>query len=173
MFDLEKAVDEWCRSVHPISFKRKALIRELKDHLYCEIERLQAHGATDKQAFVLATQKMGKLSDLAEEYAKNRNLISRVFSDLFDSVLNNEELMTPKRAATLNILVSIVFALAMLASSYFLRDTTLSETVLFILIALWWIPFSMLTARGAGPEWSVKSEYNCMKRKLSQILNRG
>ena len=43
--------------------------------------------------------------------------------------------------------VSIVFALAILGTSYLIKDHSVSEMVKFFLIAIWWIPFSVFCAR--------------------------
>ena len=50
--------------------------------------------------------------------------------------------MNPKKAAFLIIIVSIAFAIAIVISSYLLADTGYSQTAMFILIAIWWIPFT-------------------------------
>ena len=44
--------------------------------------------------------------------------------------------------AVLNILVSLIFAMSILATSYLLADTQYRQTVTYLLIAIWWIPFS-------------------------------
>jgi hypothetical protein len=53
--------------------------------------------------------------------------------------------MNPKKAKSLLIIVSLIIAIAMIISSYFLADTGHSQTAVFILIAIWWIPFTYLT----------------------------
>lgn len=45
------------------------------------------------------------------------------------------------------IIVSLIAAGAILAASAWLEDT--SQTVTYIIIAVWWIPFSILTARSS------------------------
>jgi len=52
--------------------------------------------------------------------------------------------MNSDKAKLANILISIFFALAMLVSSYFIEDKDLSSTVVFILIAVWLVPFFYL-----------------------------
>ena len=84
MFDLDKEIDAWCRSVHSNGWKRASSNAELKDHLYCEVERLSEEGLSEKQAFLAATERMGNVEDLRSEYSKNRNLVS-TFSDLFSA----------------------------------------------------------------------------------------
>jgi len=50
-----------------------------------------------------------------------------------------------KKARLANILISIFFALVMLVSSYFIADKDLSEKVIFMLIAVWLVPFFYLS----------------------------
>jgi hypothetical protein len=76
MFDLDKEIDAWCRSVHSNGWKRASSIAELKDHLSCEIERVSAEGVSEKQAFLAATERLGSVEELRLEYSKNRNLMS-------------------------------------------------------------------------------------------------
>jgi Na+-driven multidrug efflux pump len=52
--------------------------------------------------------------------------------------------MTPKRTTRAIIIVSLVFAIAMVASSMMIAEKDASQTVNLILIALWFIPFSYL-----------------------------
>ena len=57
---------------------------------------------------------------------------------------------SPKRFAPLAILVSLVFAAGMLITSYVMADSPNRETVVFLLIGLWWIPFSYFHARNTS-----------------------
>ena len=56
--------------------------------------------------------------------------------------------MSPNRAKILNIVISIIFAAAMIVSSLLLNKTVYydhSQSVVLFLIALWFIPFSYLS----------------------------
>ena len=48
--------------------------------------------------------------------------------------------------ATRQILTALVFASAILLASYLMRDSRHDQTVQYLLIALWFVPFSMLTS---------------------------
>jgi len=52
--------------------------------------------------------------------------------------------LTPKRATYANYLISIVFAAAMIGSSLIIDDKDTSQIVVFILIAIWFVPFFYL-----------------------------
>jgi hypothetical protein len=85
MFDLDKEIDAWCRSVRSSGWKQASSNAELRDHLYCEVERLSEEGLSEKQAFLAATERMGNVEDLRLEYSKNRNLVP-TFSDLLSAI---------------------------------------------------------------------------------------
>ncbi len=53
--------------------------------------------------------------------------------------------MTSKRATYANHLISIAFAAAMIGSSFIIDDKDTSQIVVFILIAIWLVPFTYLT----------------------------
>ncbi|MGB0389538.1 MAG: hypothetical protein ACPGWR_32355 [Ardenticatenaceae bacterium] len=55
--------------------------------------------------------------------------------------------MTPKKATLSLIMVSLLFAVAIVISSYIFADTEHSQTATFILIAIWFIPFAYLTQK--------------------------
>ena len=52
------------------------------------------------------------------------------------------------------LIVSLLFAGVILLASYFLKDTDYGQTVTHLLIAVWWIPFSLLST----PQGSCCSE---------------
>jgi hypothetical protein len=81
MFDLDKDVHAWCSSIYSGGWRRASRIDELKDHLYCEVERLSEKGLSDEQAFRVATERAGNVEDLRTEAAKNRTWLSS-FSEL-------------------------------------------------------------------------------------------
>lgn len=49
--------------------------------------------------------------------------------------------MKPKKAATLNIAVALIFATAMIVSSIMIDDAEKANQTTFLIIALWIIPF--------------------------------
>ncbi|KAA3613846.1 MAG: hypothetical protein DWQ05_16355 [Calditrichaeota bacterium] len=58
--------------------------------------------------------------------------------------------MKPNKNAVLLIIISIVFAALMILVSYILNGSPYgqhAETVNFLLIALWFIPFNLLSSR--------------------------
>ncbi|MGB1250005.1 MAG: hypothetical protein ACPG8W_05185 [Candidatus Promineifilaceae bacterium] len=57
--------------------------------------------------------------------------------------------MTPKNTSFALILISLVAAVSMLVVSYVLDGEGSTEMINYIIIALWFIPFSTLSARAA------------------------
>ncbi len=56
--------------------------------------------------------------------------------------------MRPSKYALLNIVISIVFAVAIILSSYLLKNTEYvqySDHVTYLLLALWFVPFSFFS----------------------------
>lgn len=53
--------------------------------------------------------------------------------------------MNPKKTALLIIATSIFFAVAIIFSDFLLEGSQYNQTVMYLLIALWWVPFSFLT----------------------------
>ncbi|MEZ4683223.1 MAG: hypothetical protein R2932_54345 [Caldilineaceae bacterium] len=57
--------------------------------------------------------------------------------------------MTPKRTPRAIIIVSLVFAIAMVASSMMIAEKDASQPVILMIVALWFIPFSYLAGTQA------------------------
>lgn len=177
MFNLDDEIDGWCRAIHTHWFNRNAQIEELKDHLYCEIAGLEKKGLSQEQAFFIATERLGNIEALITEYAKNRGFVSSLYVQANDTVSINLEKwrnsMGPKKAATLHIVTALIFAAAIILSTNLLEQSQYahySQTAMYLLIALYMIPFSLLSIAGAGEEGSMKSEYLCIKRKITGLF---
>jgi len=56
--------------------------------------------------------------------------------------------MNSKKIAILHIFTALIFAGAILYSSWILGDSEHSETITLIIIALYMVPFSMLSVLG-------------------------
>jgi len=52
--------------------------------------------------------------------------------------------MSPKKASLSIVIVSIVFAAAMIISSIYWADKAYLQTVILSLVALWFVPFAYL-----------------------------
>ncbi|MFK7822073.1 MAG: hypothetical protein AB8G99_25470 [Planctomycetaceae bacterium] len=55
--------------------------------------------------------------------------------------------MSPKKTAVLQIVIALLFAGSMIAAKAVFGEDSIDE---HFIIALWWIPFSLLSAGGCG-----------------------
>lgn len=60
--------------------------------------------------------------------------------------------MQNNKLALLNILISIIFAGLMIGASYLFQGEEYKNTVTYMLIALWFIPFSYLSYKSKKSE---------------------
>lgn len=165
MFRLEHEIDAWCQSIYESGCRNKSGIEELKDHLYCEIERLMSKGLFEKQAFIRATERMGKAEDLFNEYFKNRNVFSR-----WRYILNKRrEMMTPKQLAVAMGVYLIFFALITATATRLWGGTEYFEELSVLLYTAWVMPLYMFPAF----QKSSKAEWECLKRFFGSLKKSG
>jgi len=84
--------------------------------------------------------------------------------------------MNSQKAIFLQIGNAIIFVAAIVLFSYLLADTQYeqySNTAMYLLIALWFIPNSLLSSLSAGKQESIKFDILCIKRKIAALFNRG
>lgn len=149
-FDLDEEIQAWCEAVHPRDRERQARIDELADHLHCEVERLMGEGLSKADAFMAATNQVGDSDELSQEHSKNRGRWGRwsyvlgCLCRLNSKALGSE--LSEKERASLIIVVSLFFAGAMVTTSFFLRDSEHSQTATYMWIAIWWVPYSVLSS---------------------------
>ncbi len=79
--------------------------------------------------------------------------------------------MTSKKAGFLQICLALGFAAAMIVAGWLLRGSEYKDTVVFLFIAVWWVPFSALLSIQQGH--SVRDELSCFKRQISGLFARG
>jgi len=70
MFDLNREVDIWSRDFAGAKCGRNDRIEELKDHLFCEIEKNIREGLNAESAFLAATRRFGISDELKAEFQK-------------------------------------------------------------------------------------------------------
>jgi len=156
MFELEKAINAWCNSVYPTGLQRQARIDELCDHLHCEVDRLVATGLSDEQAFDMATQGLGPQHELKRENTKDRSMPHYVLGVvgllLSCNAKGLKETLSPKSADRWIIGVSLFFAGSMILASWMMGGSEQESTGTMLLMAVWWVPYSMLTAVSGSRE---------------------
>jgi lysylphosphatidylglycerol synthetase-like protein (DUF2156 family) len=70
MFDLGKSTADWLGDLRQSEAFEEADLEELESHLKDEIEQLTDHGLSPKEAFWVATSRLGNREELPDEYAK-------------------------------------------------------------------------------------------------------
>lgn len=70
MFDLENAIAEWRTQISVAGVKKKEIVDELESHLRDDIEQEIRGGQSPQEAFKLAAGRIGKASEVENEFAK-------------------------------------------------------------------------------------------------------
>ena len=128
MFDLNAAIQSWCESVHEKGPERDAHIDELVDHMHCVVRAIIHQGQSPEDAFHLAVQQLGSPKELALENSKNQR-----------------GPLSPKGRGWLLIGVSLFFAVAIVVTGWIMGDHPQSDTATNLWIAVWFIPFTILS----------------------------
>lgn len=164
MFNLEKEIDKYCKSILTNGNDTDSKIAELKDHIYCEIERLQINGLSIEQAFLQATLQLGNVDELKNENAKNWSLTNTIY-DYLDWRLP----MRPGKAAILQLIVALSFAITIVISNILLvqmQQVNYSKTITYSLLALYFIPNIYLSIAERKRQRIVESQVSDVKQKI-------
>jgi len=146
-FQLDKAVNDWCADAGAGRADGDA-VAELRDHLYCEIERLRGDGLSDRDAFLAATTQLGDAGRLSAEFSKN-NICAAAPSG--GSVAMDPKY--PGTRAAIGLMQSMVWAVLMLAVSWTLRGTEYAKPVFGYVfvgwLVSWFVPLVLMDYRAA------------------------
>lgn len=140
MFDLNREIDQWCRSVLDAGCSRRQDLDELIDHLHCMVEERTAAGISEQAAFVDAIKQMGDSELITAGYAGNRNLLQKMAA--YDR--NLQQRISQRFSARQLTVFMIAYSLLCAAAMIFLpeRLTTLdADTVFNWILVIWFIPF--------------------------------
>jgi putative ABC transport system permease protein len=72
MFDLERAIKGWIKSLHKYEVFEDGLIADLELHLRDVVDSQRKKGVDEGEAFRLAVAQLGTAENIAAEYTKNR-----------------------------------------------------------------------------------------------------
>ena len=142
MFELNRAIDDWCREVIAQNCARQSKFDELKDHLHCLVEDEMTRGADAQEAFVAAIRQMGDSTLISREYSKNRSLLEKVAA--FDRSLPNrlQQRFSVRQRVAMMLGVSVFFAILIIAVTRMTQDPTWE----YWLLALWLVPFTIFAS---------------------------
>jgi hypothetical protein len=150
MFDLDREVASWSATLQGERCHDAARVAELTDHLYCEIDRARAEGRSDEEAFRTAVARLGSVTELTAEHAKNRSAVCRVAAKI------EPPLQYPGHRGPL-IAHAFIWASLILASSVMFSKSEAPNLYGYLLtgvcVPLWWVsdrlPRSALRRRTA------------------------
>ena len=166
MFDLNKEVETWCEAVLGDNCGQSDRMDELQDHLFSEIGRNQKQGLSEKEAFLKATERLGDTEQLGAEFAKNRSVLATIYAWEKKGLRNSAEnsRFTIRQIAAMNIGVSLIFALAMIAAPFLLENKDQAQTVIFaVLLPLWFTLYMLLP----GTRQSMACEWRYLRRLVN------
>jgi len=169
MFNLEQAVQQWSELVLSADSVKNRNIDELKDHLYCEIEKHINDGSNESDAFKYAIANIGESDILATEYKKNRNFINKLCAFEYGTIgqhgQNGDKFMiNRKQLQTQN---AILWAAAILASAVLLRGIPQSSDVIFFVL----VPLSVMSVLSMNGKLSSQS-ISCEIKKIKSLFSK-
>ena len=114
MFDLEREIEQWCRTIIDCGCARETDLNELKDHLHCLVEEHRKQGHSEQDAFVEAIKQMGDTRLITDEYARNRTLLQKIAA--YDRKLQRSitHRFSGKQLIWFSLGYSVLWSLAML-----------------------------------------------------------
>jgi hypothetical protein len=174
MFDLNRAVKQWCEIVLSADSIHSRNIDELIDHLHCEVESIIKGSETEgdkplseQEAFARAIKKVGEANVIADEYGKNRSFLQKLCALEYGRIgdhVNDEPLR--KQLSLMKVSNAILWAAALLASAIILKGSPELSKKLFIVL----IPLSTMSIIFNAS--NVRNEFLCLVGKFRKMLNR-
>ncbi len=158
-------IDIWCEELKSQPGVSGDYVEEIKDHLYSHVLREMELGVEPLEALEKATQQLGSQKELGQEFFKNRSVLYRLF---FSKQTQNQKgacMKDSRRDKFTPIAHAIMFAVAILASSWLLKDTDHGQTMLYLMLCLW-LGTSVLIE-------SVREQLRCEWRFIKRLFGQG
>jgi Clp amino terminal domain, pathogenicity island component len=95
MFDLEKAIAEWRSQIASVGVKSKETLDELETHLRDDIEQEMRAGLAAEPAFKIASERIGDVMRLKDEFAKIDRAPREILRKLKKLLMGGERLELP------------------------------------------------------------------------------
>ncbi len=140
MFDLEREIEQWCRTIIDCGCARETDLIELKDHLYCLVEEHRKQGHKEQDAFVEAIKQMGDTRLITDEYARNRTLLQKIAA--YDRKVQRS--ITGRFSA--KQLIWFLLGFSMFCALLMLLLAAYVELAVFWIMLIWFIPFIITVA---------------------------
>lgn len=169
MFDLDSAVHQWSALVLSADSIRSRNIDELKDHLYCEVERYIDAGFDQREAFNKAILAIGDSDILASENQKNKRFLEKLCAFEFGTIgqyqpNKGNNMISRKKVQWQQ---SVLWAMAIIACAITLRGMPQANTVLMFVL----LPLAMANIIILGPKSSPKSSPSSIQCVFGKIKN--
>jgi hypothetical protein len=145
MFDLDREATVWSEAVYANDCRGAASVAELRDHLYCEIDRARAEGLSDEQAFAAAVAKLGPATKLATEHAKNRSVLRAVCA-----AVSRDERLVSSDQQWLLVAHAVLWAALTIGTALVLSKTATreaSEWMLIVVLIPCWLASEQILRR--------------------------
>ena len=168
MFDLDSAVHQWSAQVLSADSIKNRNIDELKDHLYCEVERYIDAGFDQQEAFNKAILAMGDSDLLAGENQKNKRFLEKLCAFEFGTIgqyqpNKGDNMISRKKVQWQQ---SILWAAAIIACAIILRGMPQANTVLIFVL----VPLAMANIIILEPKSSRRS-VGCVFGKIKNMFS--
>lgn len=136
MFNLDLAVHQWCAQVLSSYSIKNRKIDELKDHLYCLIEKHLANGLNEQDAFAEAIKEIGAQQDLKASFDKDLTWLNKLCTFEYGSIANNahqgkNHMKIQKKT---QFTQAILWAAALIASAWVLKGSEQAYTVTMLIL---------------------------------------
>ncbi len=171
MFDLNQEVNNWSGKIVGANCATNQR-DELQDHLFSAIEELRDQGLSEQQAFEQATNSLGSIDELAQEFRKNRSVKSIIFSTLGHGSLPERSPAERKKRALIAGAFVIIASIIWSILTIYMKKTMAPEVYDSIsnwMLALWYIaiftPIVFVIDRH-----SARDEWICLKRNFKRRL---
>ncbi|MEP2601750.1 MAG: hypothetical protein ABJH28_09750 [Paraglaciecola sp.] len=136
MFNLDLAVHQWCAEVLSSYSIKNRKIDELKDHLYCLIEKHVGDGLSEQDAFSEAVKNIGTQEELKSMFDQDLTWLNRLCTFEYGSIANHSQLgeSPMKLYKNIQITQAILWAAALLASAWVLQASEQAYTVTMLIL---------------------------------------
>jgi hypothetical protein len=140
MFDLEREIEQWCRTIIDCGCARETDLNELKDHLHCLVEEHREQGHTEQDAFVEAIKQMGDTRLITDEYARNRTLLQKI------AAYDRKVQRSITRRFSAKQLIWFLLGFSMFCALLMLLLAAYGGLAVFWIMLIWFIPFIITVA---------------------------
>ena len=158
---LQQQIDAWCRQLQAQPGVSSDYVEEIKDHLYSHVLQQVESGVTPADALAIATHQLGDPQSIGQEFFKNRSLLYRVFSKQIHSA-QGVCMKTQGKDKFTMIAHALLFAAAILVSSFILKDTDHGQTILWVMLSLWFSTSLLFE--------SVREQLRCEWRFIKRVF---